>query len=72
MGKVICVQTNAFETKDGYDEVAVGAFEFPDKKKPALGIRVGNKVTVYGSFRSTDCADEFMTRLGEILGIKEV
>jgi hypothetical protein len=46
----------------------IGAFDFPDRRKPMLGIRIGNEVICYGSFRSKESADDFMEELAELVG----
>lgn len=48
--------------------VEIGAFEFPDRRKPMLGIKIGNEVIIYGSFRSKESADDFMDALAEFVG----
>ena len=48
--------------------IEIGAFEFPDRRKPALGIKIGNEVICYGSFRSKESADDFMESLAEFVG----
>lgn len=39
-------------TVDG--SVKIGAYRFPDRKKPCLCVEKGNTCTVYGSFIDTD------------------
>lgn len=46
----------------------IGAFEFPDRRKPMLGIKIGNDVICYGSFRSKKSANDFMSALAEFVG----
>lgn len=48
-------------------DTAIGAFMFPDRKKPCLCIEKGNEIIVYGTFQSIAIADEFMNRLAEFL-----
>lgn len=43
--------------------VEVGAFELPDRKKIALGVKVDNELTVYGYFQSRLGADAFIEDL---------
>lgn len=52
-------------------DVSIGAFRFPDRKKPCLCVQKGNQCVVYGSFIDSDRADEFMDELALFLGIKE-
>lgn len=49
-------------------DVEIGAFEFPDRRRPMLGIKIGNEVIAYGSFRSKESADDFMDALAEFVG----
>lgn len=48
--------------------IEVGAFEFPDRKKIALGIKIDNEVTVYGYFQSRFGANAFMEDLAVFVG----
>ena len=50
-------------------DTAIGAFMFPDRKKPCLCIEKGNECVVYGHFISVEKADEFMNRLAEFLQV---
>lgn len=43
--------------------VEVGAFELPEKKKIALGIKVDDELTVYGYFQSRLGANAFIEDL---------
>ena len=52
-------------------DVIIGAFRFPDRKKPCLCVQKGNQCVVYGSFIDSDRANEFMDELVLFLGIKE-
>ena len=52
-------------------DVSIGAFQFPDRKKPCLCVQKGNQCVVYGSFIDSDRANEFMDELALFLGIKE-
>lgn len=52
-------------TVDG--SVKIGAYRFPDRKKPCLCVEKGNTCTVYGSFIDTDRANEFMNELAGML-----
>lgn len=51
-------------TVDG--SVKIGAYRFPDRKKPCLCVEKGNTCTVYGSFIDTD-RDSFIEATGEDL-----
>ena len=53
-------------TVDG--SVKIGAYRFPDRKKPCLCVEKGNTCTVYGSFIDTDRANEFMNELATLPG----
>jgi hypothetical protein len=49
---------------------SIGAYMFPDRKKPCLCIQEGSKIVVYGTFNSKEGADKFMNKLGEFIGAK--
>lgn len=49
-------------------KIRIGAYRFADRKKVALCIEEGNKVTVYGYFNTDEGADEFMDKLAELVG----
>ena len=51
-------------------KVSVGAYMFPDRKKPCLCYEEGHKITVYGHFNTVDGANEFMDKLGRMVGAK--
>lgn len=53
------------------DEISIGAFMFPDRKKPCLCVRKGSSIVVYGTFNSTESAENFMNELGDFLGAKK-
>jgi hypothetical protein len=53
-------------TVDG--SVKIGAYRFPDRKKPCLCVEKGNTCVVYGSFIDLDCANEFMNELAALVG----
>ena len=38
----------------------IGAYRFPDRKKPCLCIEEGNSIVVYGHFNTFEGAEEFM------------
>ena len=56
-------------TVDG--SVKIGAYRFPDRKKPCLCVEKGNTCTVYGSFIDTDRANEFMNELAALVGARD-
>ena len=49
----------------------IGAYRFPDRKKPCLCVEKGNTCTVYGSFIDTDRANEFMNELAALVGARD-
>ena len=51
-------------------KVNIGAYKFPDRKKPCLCIKEGNRIVVYGHFNTFEGAEEFMKKLGELVGAK--
>ena len=53
--------------KDG--KISIGAYMFPDRKKPCLCIKKGNQITAYGYFKTIDVAVEFMDELGHLFGV---
>ncbi len=55
-------------TSDG--SVKIGAYIFPDRKKPMLCKEEGNVIVSYGSFRSKEAAENFMNELGKLVGAK--
>ena len=50
------------------EKIKIGAYLFPDRKKPSLCIEQGSKIVVYGHFNSIEQADEFMDKLAELCG----
>lgn len=50
--------------------VKIGAYMFPDRKKPCLCVQKGSEVTVYGTFRDIGTANEFMDELGKLVHAK--
>lgn len=52
-------------TVDG--SVKIGAYGFPDRKKPCICVEKGNTCTVYGSFIDIDRAKEFMDELAALV-----
>jgi hypothetical protein len=52
-----------------YDRVKyIGAYKFPDRKKPCLCIQDGSSIVVYGIFNNDEAANNFMNKLGEFVG----
>lgn len=49
-------------------KVSIGAYLFPDRKKPSLCIEQGAEIVVYGHFNSREQANEFMDKLAELCG----
>lgn len=52
--------------RDG--SVKIGAYRFPDRKKPCLCVEDGNTCVVYGYFHDAEAASEFMDKLGSLVG----
>ena len=50
------------------EKVRIGAYLFPDRKKPSLCIKQGAEILVYGHFNGIEQADEFMDKLAELCG----
>ena len=62
----------AVKILEGANGLKIGAFLFPDRKRPCLCVQRGNEVVVYGTFQSAEAADLFMTELAKLIGaIKE-
>lgn len=55
-------------TVDG--SVKIGAYSFPDRKRPCLCVEKGNTCVVYGSFIDIDRANEFMDELATLVGAR--
>ena len=52
--------------------ISIGAYTFPDRKKPLICIDEGDgNITAYGYFNTAEGADEFMNRLGKFIGAEE-
>lgn len=51
-------------------KISIGAYMLPDRKKPCLCVEEGDQITVYGHLNSIDGADEFMDKLGRLVGAK--
>lgn len=52
-------------------ETSIGAYIFPDIKKPCLCIEKDAEIVVYGRFNSINSADKFMSKLAEFLKVQE-
>ena len=61
LNKIMKVLTNG--------KINIGAYLFPDRKKPSLCIEQGAEIVVYGHFNSIEQADEFMDKLAELCGV---
>jgi hypothetical protein len=53
-------------TYDG--TTCIGAYKFPDRKKPCLCVQEGSSIVVYGTFNNDEAANNFMKKLGEFVG----
>ena len=51
-------------------DTKIGAYKFADRKKVCLCIEKGNEITIYGTFNSEYCANNFMDELGKFIGAK--
>ena len=49
-------------------KIKIGAYMFPDRKKPCLCIEEGNQIVVYGHFNTIDGANKFVEKLGNMVG----
>ncbi len=56
---------------EGRDGIKIGVYRFPDRKRPALCVQKGNRLTVYGYFRDDDSARLFMHNLALAIGAVE-
>ncbi len=54
-----------------YAKTQNGASRIPGRKKICLCIESGTCLTVYGYFQSEQKADEFMQKLGRLVGAME-
>ena len=61
----------AVKVLEGANGLKIGAYLFPDRKKPCLGVQQGNEITVYGTFTSIEAADRFMVELAKLVGAVE-
>lgn len=50
---------------------AIGVYRVPNRKRPAIAIKNGNEVYVYGYFTNEKAADDFMEALAEFFGIPD-
>lgn len=53
-------------TVDG--TIKAGAYRLPGRKRPSLCVEENGVIRVYGSFINDEAANEFMDRLGELVG----
>ena len=51
-------------------KVKIGAYKIIDREKPCLCIEEGNRIVIYGHFNTFEGAEEFMKKLGELVGAK--
>ena len=49
-------------------KISIGAYQFPDRKRPSLCVEKGNLIFVYGSFHNQEQASDFMNELGQLCG----
>ena len=49
-------------------KISIGAYKFPDRKRPSLCIQKGSRIMMYGSFHNDEQATEFMNELGKLCG----
>jgi hypothetical protein len=63
---IIEVRKMAKKLTDG--KISIGAYMFPDRKKPCLCVEEGNRIVVYGHFNTVEGADDFMGILGKMVG----
>ena len=52
------------------ESVKAGAYRLPGRKRPALCIEQNGVIRIYGTFQDDDAANEFMDRLGELVGAR--
>lgn len=52
-------------------ETRIGAYMFPDRKKPCLCVAKGSSIVVYGHFINEDSAENFMSELAKFMGVRE-
>ena len=51
-------------------KIKIGAYNISNRKKPCLCIEEGNEIVIYGHFNTFEGAEEFMKKLGELVGAK--
>lgn len=51
--------------------VKIGAYIFPDRKKPVLAVEKGNTIICYGHFNSAESAENFMHELAILVKAAE-
>lgn len=51
-------------------KIKIGAYKISDRKKPCLCIEEGSRIVIYGHFNTFEGAEEFMKKLGELVGAK--
>lgn len=51
--------------------VKIGAYTFPDRKRPVLAVEKGNTITCYGHFNSAESAENFMRELAILVKAAE-
>lgn len=52
-------------------KTSIGAYTFPDRKKPCICVEKGNEISVYGSFHNAKEAELFMNELADLVGAKK-
>lgn len=55
----------------GINGTKIGAYMFPDRKRPALCVEKGNTITVFGYFQNKARAELFMHELAQAVGAIE-
>lgn len=54
------------------DDFQIGAYMFPDRKRPCLCVQHGNEIKICGTFQNVEAADLFMNELANMVGaVKE-
>lgn len=61
----------AVKVLEGANGLKIGAYLFPDRKKPCLCVQRGNEVTIYGTFHSIEAGDLFMSELAKLVNAVE-
>ena len=49
----------------------IGAYMFPDRKKPCLCVQHGSSIRVVGTFQNLEAASIFMHELAQMIGAVE-